>query len=204
MVSAQEGFYRLAPHAVGIDVSDGGTIRYADRRFVFFHTSMFADLFKNMKDVAGPVIDENIEEFGEAAGHDIASRLDDQLRDTSLLDALRLLIRSGFDIGAVRAVARDDTRSQVEKLFGLGRYDGWLGPVDIITYEEGERAEFAVENTFEAYSYGETGETQCRFLQGVLKSMLEYFWDVEPLVVEETRCISSGDGECRMVVTREP
>lgn len=204
MVSPQEAFYRLAPHTVGMDVSEDGEIRYAGRRFVFFHTRMFADLFENMEDVAGPVIEEKIEEFGEAAGKDIATRLDDELSDTTRLDALKLLFRSGFALRTVLALAKDTPRAQIEKIFGLGRYDGWIGPVDILEYDEGERAVFSVANTFESDSYGATGSQECRFMRGVLKSILEHFWDVEPLHVEETACISSGDGRCRMVVSREP
>ncbi|MDY6777496.1 MAG: hypothetical protein SVU32_02425, partial [Candidatus Nanohaloarchaea archaeon] len=101
MSEIQQAFYRLAPHIVDFEPSDEGVIEYGNRRFVFFHTRMFAALFEKMEEVAGPVIRTRIRRFGEEAGQEIAGKLDSQFRETGLFDALQLLVASGFDTGSL-------------------------------------------------------------------------------------------------------
>ncbi len=204
MVDVQSAFYRVAPHIVDLSVSDDGEIGFAGRRFVFFHTKMFATLFEHMADVAGPVVHGRVEAFGEKAGRQIASKLDDEFRSAGLLDAARLLVRSGFDVAAVRALRQNDTLSQIQKIFGLGTFDGWVGTVAVDDYVEGERLAVTAENTFESYSYGagdDADQPRCRFLRGVLAGIVGYYWDVDDVAVEEETCRAAGSDACRMVVT---
>lgn len=204
MTDVQHAFYRLAPHIVDLAVDDDGTRAFAGRRFVFFQTKLFAHLFEDMREVTGPVVDSLIQNFGEQAGHDIASKMDAQFRDSGLLAAVKLLVASRFDWRALNAIRPTDTETMIEKIFGLGIFDGWIGDVTIEAYDEAERTmRVRAENTFESYSYGDTGETQCAFLQGVLKGMLTYYWEEDGLVVQEEACRCAGDDACLMVVTHE-
>lgn len=201
MTQRQQAFHKLAPHLVDFTVNRKGKIQYADRRFVYFHTHMFSRLINNMRDVTGPVIDKEILEFGETAGRQIASKLDSKFKDSSLSDLLRLLVSSGFNIPALRKIASQDDRAQIEKIFGLGMYDGWIGKITIAEYSPDDRtAVFEASNTFESESHGETGETECSFISGVLKGILTYYWDTDNLQVEETQCRSEGEDRCRLRV----
>ncbi|MDY6777495.1 MAG: 4-vinyl reductase, partial [Candidatus Nanohaloarchaea archaeon] len=98
-----------------------------------------------------------------------------------------------------KQISPTDNRSQIEKIFGLGMYDGWVGEITVETYEEGDRAVFDADTTFESESYGETGEPSCRFMTGVVEGMLSYFWDTE-VEATETACRCAGDDHCRIEV----
>jgi len=202
MTERQQAFRRLAPHLVDFSVDDAGDRAYAGRRFVFFHTTMFAELFEDMRDVAGPVIDTRISAFGRRAGQQIAAKLDAEFSDSSAFDILRLLVASGFDVSGLLSISDDDDRAQMEKIFGLGSHDGWVGRIEVVEYEAGEQAVFRAENTFESSSYGETGETQCRFIKGVISGILAYFWETETSV-EEQACACAGADACRVHVTAQ-
>lgn len=201
MTERQQAFHDLAPRIVDLDVSNNGLVSYADRRLVFFHTKMFATLFKNMEDVAGPVIQRKIKEFGSQAGKSIASKLDQQFKESTKFDELKLVIQSR-DMSALRKISDTSDLAQIEKIFGLGTYDGWVGDVEIEEYEEDTKAVLSAANTFEAESYGQTGQKECRFLTGVIEGILEYFWDTE-VTAEETRCACEGADSCRVEVTAE-
>lgn len=200
MTERQQAFRQLAPHLVDFSADDDGARTYAGRRFVFFHTTMFAELFEDMKDVAGPVIDTRISAFGQQAGHQIAAKLDAEFSDSSVLDILRLLAASGFDLSSLLKISDTDDHAQMEKIFGLGSFDGWVGDITVLEYEDGEQARFRAENTFESSSYGETGETECRFIPGVIGGILAYFWDTETSVTEEG-CACTGADACQVLVT---
>lgn len=202
MTKVQHAFYRMAPHIVDFTVDDDGQISYAGRRFVFFHTDMFARLFEHMEAVAGPVIQSEIEDFGEAAGKQIASKMDASFRESTLLDAIKLFVQSGFDYQALKVLRRTDNQAMIEKILGLGMYDGWIGEVEINTYEDGEKMVVQAANTFESYSYGESEESQCVFLQGVIKGILAHYWNTDDLTVREDMCRCTGHDTCRMVVER--
>jgi len=202
MSDVQEAFYRLAPHIIDAQASDEGQIRFADRRFVYFHTTMFSRLFGKMEDVAGPVINRKITAFGEEAGHGIAEKMDAEFRSVNIRDALSLLQDSGFDISSVTELGKTDTPSQIQKIFGYGRHVGWIGPAEILDYTEGKTIRIGTENAFESSSHGETGNTECSFLTGVLKGMMAYFWDTS-VTAEETSCTCEGDDRCIMVVRRD-
>ncbi len=203
MSDVQEAFYRLAPHILDAQVDDDGQIEFADRRFVYFHTTMFSRLFEKMEDVAGPVIDRKIQEFGHEAGHGIAAKMDAEFESVNIRDALSILTDSGFDIGGVRELKKTDTRAQIEKIFGYGRHVGWIGPAEILDYDEDRTIRISTENAFESTSYGTTGNKECKFLTGVLKGMMAYFWDTSDLHAEETSCACEGDDRCIMVVQRD-
>ncbi|MDY6771096.1 MAG: hypothetical protein SV186_04020 [Candidatus Nanohaloarchaea archaeon] len=203
MSKVQDAFYKLAPHILDSEVSDDGTILFADRRFVYFHTQMFSRLFENMEDVAGPIIKRKIKSFGEDAGRQIAANMDEEFKDINTRDALGLLKDSGFDISSVKELGKTDTLSQLHKIFGYGRYVGWIGEVEVREYQEEERLRFATPNTFESTSYGQTGDKECKFLEGVVKGMIGYFWDTENIISEETQCACEGEPVCELVVTRD-
>ncbi|MDY6771094.1 MAG: 4-vinyl reductase [Candidatus Nanohaloarchaea archaeon] len=196
MTERQQAFHDLAPRIVDLDVADNGIISYADRRLVFFHTKMFAKLFKNMEDVAGPVIKRKIKEFGSNAGHTIASKLDEEFKQSSRFDELKLILQSR-DMDALRKISDMDDLAQIEKILGLGTYDGWVGDVTFDTYEEGKKAIFEAENTFESYSYGETGDKECKFITGVVEGILGYFWETD-ITAEELQCACEGHDTCRI------
>jgi predicted hydrocarbon binding protein len=201
MTERQQAFHKLAPHLVDFTVSRKGKIQYAGRRFVYFHTPMFSKLINNMREVTGPVIDKEIHEFGETAGRQIASKLDHTFKESSLSDLLRLLVSSGFNIPALRKIASQDDRAQIEKIFGLGMYDGWVGEVLIKEYSpEDKTAVFEASNTFESESHGKTGETECSFIAGVLTGILSYYWDTDSLEAEETQCRCQGEDTCQLRV----
>lgn len=65
MEDSSDAFYRLAPHLIDLGVDEEGIRTYAGRRFVFMDTNVFAKIFDNMEQVAGPVINSRIEEFGK-------------------------------------------------------------------------------------------------------------------------------------------
>ncbi|MFB6204604.1 MAG: hypothetical protein ABEJ75_03085 [Candidatus Nanohaloarchaea archaeon] len=212
MADVRDSFYRLAPYLTESEPDENGVIEYSDRRFVFFHTKMFAQLFQEMEEVAGPVIRSRIKRFGENAGHYIASKMDEDFRDVSVTDIVKLAFESGFDLESIRGISPTDELSQMEKIFGYGSHVGWLGDVDVVEYEAGERAEFKFYNSFESYSYQEcadertceTGGANCKFLTGVIKGIVGYYWENEDLTAEETQCAAdSGHDSCRMVVKDE-
>ncbi|MDY6778122.1 MAG: hypothetical protein SVU32_05615 [Candidatus Nanohaloarchaea archaeon] len=201
MGDPQESFYKLAPHLVDSEVSSDGKIQYADRRFVFFHSDMFAELFDNMEDVAGPVIQRKVKDFGFQAGKEIAEKMDEDFKDVGLLELLRLLFATWFDIGNMLAIRPTDPEAQMQKIFGYGRYVGWLGPATILEYEEGH-AVFRFEDTFESYSYGETGEVECRFTTGVIKGLCAFYWNDDDLEAEHEKCRCKGDEYGKTVIQR--
>lgn len=200
MGDVQDSFYRLAPHLLDTALDEDGTIDYAGRRFVWFHTDVFATLFDIMEEVAGDGIEERIEEFGYVAGQNIAEKMDQEFKDVGLLEVVKLVVASGFDIGGVRDIAPTDDMAQINKIWGYGRYVGWTGHVGIEEYEEGERAVFAAKNSFEADSYGDTGEQECSFVPGVLKGIVSYYWGEEDLAAREEDCECAGDDACRTVI----
>lgn len=203
MTEKQRAFHRLAPHLVDMDVSDDGVIAYADRRFVLFHTPMFARLFEQMKDVTGPIIERKIEEFGVHAGKQIAAKMDDAFKDVSVQEIVRLLFASGFDIDALLAIRATGDEAMIEKICGYGMHAGWCGEIAIPAYEENERFVLDAQNSFESDSYGETGDQECAFLPGALKGMLLYYWDVDDLTVREETCECDGSDYCRIVVEHD-
>lgn len=198
----QEAFYRLVPHLVDIDVDDDGTIKYAGTRFVFFRTAIFADLIEAMRDVAGPVIERKIQDFGVQAGKDIAARMDREFKDTSPIEIIKLLFETGFNLSDILDIKPTDSEAQINKIYGYGRYVGWVGGVDTIEYSPGERYEIKWDNSFESYSHGETGQPECRFITGVLKGLCATYWELEPekLSVTEEACISEGADQCHVIV----
>ena len=202
MTEIQDAFYDLAPEIIDIDVDEDGRIEYAGQRFVFFHTDMFAELFENMREVAGPVIDSEITEFGYQAGQYIAERMDKAFKTKSPVKMLRLLVATGFDVGTLRTLAPTDNQSQMAKIAGYGKYVGWLSEFEFDEYEEEERVVFLVSNSFESYSYGESDEAKCMFLQHTFRGIVGYFWETDDLTVEETDCRCKGDDVCRMVIER--
>jgi len=184
---SSDAFYRLAPHLIDLGVDEEGIRSYASRRFVFMDTNVFAKIFDNMEEVAGPVIQQKIEEFGERAGENIGRKMDAEFSDTSSKQAIGLIWKSRFDIEGVKALKPTDSRSQLQKILGYGTFVGWLGETEIEEYEDEEKIRIKAYNTFESYSYGRTGRKECKFLLGVLKGLSSYFWekDVEG---EEVGC----------------
>lgn len=203
MSEKQDAFYELAPILVDTQADEGGVIEFAGRRFVFFHTDMFAEFFENMKDVAGPVVDREIEEFGFQAGKFIAEEMDEEFEDVSLKEVLRLVYKSGFNISAVMKISDTDSLSQLKKISGYGKYVGWLGDLDFEEYSEGEKAVFTVENTFESDSYGETGQKQCKFMRKTFEGIFSYYWENEDLSSREEECRSEGHERCKMAVEKD-
>ncbi len=205
MSEVQESFYQLAPYLLDITVDGNGKRSYEGRRFVYFRTGLFSELFKSMKDVIGPVANRKIKEFGVSAGEDIAVGMDESFKDTGPVDIAKLMIATGFDYKNILNIKPTDDLSQLHKIFGYGRYVGWIGPVEVLNYEEDENMKIEVENTFESYSYETTGEKQCKFITGVLKGLLDYYWDKENLESEEVqcRCESEEIETCQIKVTAE-
>lgn len=201
MSEKQDAFYELAPILVDTEVDDEGVIEFANRRFVYFHTDMFAQLFENMKDVAGPVVDRQIGKFGFQAGKFIGEEMDEQFRDVGLLEVMNLIYQSGFNISAVTKISDTDTLSQMEKISGYGKYVGWLGDMEFPEYVDGEKIVFTIKNTFESDSYGETGEKQCKFMREVFRGITSYYWETDELTTEEVQCRSEGHERCKMVIT---
>lgn len=202
MGDVQEAFYSLAPHLLDTSVDTDGTIHFADRLFVYFHTEMFATLFDNMEDVAGPVIRRKIKAFGEDAGQQIAAKMDAEFEDTSIKEVAGLLNDSGFDLAAIKQLGKTDDHAQIEKIFGYGRHVGWVGQSTIETHEDGTMMIHA-ENTFESASNGETGKKECRFLTGVIQGMMQHFWDRDNITADEKQCACQGHDRCTFEVTAD-
>ncbi|MFB6208164.1 MAG: hypothetical protein ABEJ69_02345 [Candidatus Nanohaloarchaea archaeon] len=202
MSEIQDSFYRLAPQIIDLDPSDEGVIEFSDRRFVFFYTDLFKELFDDMKEVAGPVIETRIKKFGKTAGDQIASKLDEDFKNTSVIETMKILVGSGFNVSDLKTISDSSPRAQMEKIFGLGMYDGWIGHAEVMEYQEGEELAVEAENTFESQSHGQTGETECKFLTGVVEGMTGYFWDVE-VEAEETQCACQEEySSCRIELSR--
>lgn len=200
MVEVRDAFYRLSPYIVDSSPDSRGEIDFSGRRFVFFHTEMFARLFEEMEDVAGPVIKSRIKQFGIEAGRTIGKKMDAEFEDTSTLETLRLIVKSGFQLSDLKAIAETDDKSQFEKILGYGTFVGWFGDAEVHEYEGGEIIKVETWNNFESHSYGETGGKQCKFVLGVLQGIMSHFWDEENLESEETRCACEGGDSCVMVV----
>jgi predicted hydrocarbon binding protein len=203
MSEKQDAFYELAPLLVDTEVDENGLIEFAGRRFVFFHTDMFAEFFENMKEVAGPVVDREVEEFGFQAGKFIGEEMDNQFRDVSLLEVLGLIYKSGFNVSAVMKLSDTDPLSQMKKISGYGKYVGWLGDMEFLEVKKGQKIVFTIENSFESDSYGETGEKQCKFMREAFRGITSYYWETEELTTEEVECRSEGHERCKMVAKRD-
>jgi predicted hydrocarbon binding protein len=201
MSEKQDAFYDLAPLLVDTEVDEEGVAEFAGRRFVYFHTDMFAQLFENMREVAGPVVDREIGKFGFQAGKFIGEEMDEEFKDVSAVKILKLVYKSGFNISAIQKIADTDNLSQIEKISGYGKYVGWLGDMDFPEYKDGEKVVLTVENTFESDSYGETGQKQCKFMSNTFAGILSYYWDSEDVEAEEVQCSSEGHEKCKMVIT---
>lgn len=201
MSEKQDAFYDLAPLLVDTEVDENGVAEFADRRFVYFHTDMFAKLFENMREVAGPVVDREIEKFGFQAGNFIGEEMDEEFKDVSAVEILKLVYNSGFNISAIKKISDTDNLSQIKKISGYGKYVGWLGDMDFLEYEDGEKVVFTVENTFESDSYGETGEKQCKFMVNTFAGIISYYWNSDDMNAEEVQCRSEGYEQCKMVIT---
>lgn len=201
MSEKQDAFYELAPLLVDTEVDENGVAEFAGRRFVYFHTDMFAQLFENMREVAGPVVDREIGKFGFQAGNFIGEEMDEEFKDVSTIEILKLVYNSGFNISAIKKVSDTDNLSQIKKISGYGKYVGWIGDMYFEEYEDGEKTVFTVQNTFESDSYGETGEKQCNFMKQVFAGILSYYWDSDDVSAEEKHCSSEGHERCKMVIT---
>lgn len=201
MTTVQESFYELAPYLIDITVDNNGNRSYKGRDFVYFRTGLFSELFKSMKEVIGPVANRKIKEFGVDAGSDIAKGMDEAFKDTGILDITQIAVKSGFDFQNILNLRPTDDVSQLHKIFGYGRYVGWIGPVEIKNYSDNEEIVVEVENTFESYSYGQTGEKQCKFLTGVFEGLMNYYWQNNDLESEEVKCAcQEGHQKCSMKV----
>lgn len=198
--AVQDAFYKVVPHLVDTGVNDDGTISYADRRFVLFYTPMFSHLVEAMKEVTGPIIETEIRDFGVQAGSNIAEKMDAKFKDSSLMDTLSLLVKTGFDIRSLRQISDTGDMSMIQKIFGYGQFVGWVGRIDIEAYSPGEEAVFRVYNSFESDSYGETGKKECSFVLGVMKGIMSYYWETTNITVTETACICEGADTCRVKV----
>lgn len=202
MSEKQDAFYELAPILVDTEVDEDGVIEFAGRRFVYFHTDMFAEFFENMKDVAGPVVDREIEEFGFQAGKFIAEDMDEEFEEVSVKEVLTLIYKSGFNVSAVMKISDTDSLSQLEKISGYGKYVGWIGDINFEEYTEAEKSVFTVENTFESDSYGKTGQKQCKFMRKTFEGIFSYYWK-EDLKSREVECRSEGHERCKMVIEKD-
>ncbi len=205
MSKVQESFYELAPYLLDITVDSDGKRMYEGRRFVYFRTGLFSELFKSMKDVIGPVANRKIKEFGVNAGEDIATGMDEAFKDTGPIEIAQLMLATGFDYKNILNIKPTDDLSQLHKIFGYGRYVGWIGPVEILEYEEEQKIVVEVKNTFESYSYDITEEKQCKFITGVFEGLVKYYWEAENLESGEIqcKCESEDNQTCQMKVTAE-
>lgn len=187
MKDPNEAFYKLAPELIDVDVDEEGKRDYAGRRFTFVDANVFARIFDNMEEVAGPVIRSRIKKFGETAGKEIGEKMDKEFKKVGKKQTLGLLWKSGFDISSLRAIKPTDTETQLEKIMGYGTHVGWFGDTEIEEYTENEEIRIRINNTFESYSYGVTGRKECRFILGVIEGIIEHFWTVE-VEGEELQC----------------
>lgn len=187
MKNTEDAFYDLAPELVDIGVDKEGKREYASRRFIFMDANVFAKIFDDMEDVAGPVIRGQIKNFGETAGEKIGKKMDQSFEESSTSSTLGLLWNTRFDYLNVKAIKPVDNESQFRKILGYGRFAGWMGKTEIHEYEDGERLEISAKNTFESYSYGRTGRKECKFMTGVLEGLMHHFWDRE-VEAEEVEC----------------
>lgn len=188
MKETDEAFYSLAPHLIDVDVDEKGEREYGGRRLLFVDSNVFAKIFDDMEKVAGPVINSQIKGFGKSAGARIGRKMDEEFLEVSKREVIKIIWKSRFDIPSVRAIRSTDTLSQFEKVLGYGRYAGWMGETEVTNYEEGQKVTVEVNNTFESYSYGKTGEKECKFLTGVIEGLIDHFWQAEDIESEEIRC----------------
>lgn len=203
MGDTQQSFYNLLPHIASIEADENGTIEYAGTRLQYMKTDMFANIFDAMEEVVGIEIRDKIVDFGVQAGQDIAERMDNEFESINIVDTVKLLVSSGFKIGAIKDIASTDDVSQWQKIAGYGRYVGWFDDIETVEFDSEEHYfECIVENCFELESEGRTSGHKCAFIPGVARGIMSYFWDVdsEKLVQEEKECRASGDDHCRIVV----
>ncbi len=196
MTEIQDAFYNLAEHLVNPDPTSEGTIQYSGRRFVYLHSKMFSKLFERMEEVAGEDVRDRIEMIGIRAGYNIAENMDRHFREKGVMDKLKLIKESGFNMKDILKIKGSSPRDQIEKIFGYGMHVGWLGEVDLEEYEEGKYAKYKYENGFDAFSHGETGEKNCSFITGVIQGMTIFFWDTGNIDAEHVSCVCAGDDAC--------
>lgn len=187
MTNANDAFYKLAPDLVDVSVDEKGKREYAGRRFTFMDANVFARIFDNMEEVAGPVIRSRIEKFGETAGKEIGEKMDKEFSEVSARETLGLLWKSKLDVSSLKALKPTDSKTQFQKILGYGTHVGWFGKARIEGYNENEIVRVKTHKTFESYSYGVTGRKECKFILGVLKGLMNHFWSVE-VEGEEVQC----------------
>lgn len=191
MKDPNEAFYKLAPELIDVSADEDGKREYAGRRFTFMDANVFARIFDNMEEVAGPVIRSRIEKFGKTAGAEIGEKMDKEFKDVSARETLGLLWKSGFDVSSLKAIKPTDSETQFAKILGYGTHVGWIGETEVQEYTEGKKVRVRASNTFESHSYGVTGRKECRFILGVLEGIMSYFWDSE-VEGEEVQCGSES------------
>lgn len=202
MKNTEDAFYDLAPNLVDIGVDEEGKRKYANRRLIFMDANVFAKIFYDMEDVAGPVIRGQIKKFGKTAGKKIGRKMDRSFDEASKYGTIGLLWDTRFDYFNIKAIKPVDNESQFRKILGYGRFAGWMGKTEIEEYEDGEKLRISAKNTFESYSYGRTGRKECKFMTGVLEGIMYYFWDKEVDSEEiECSCESIDSEECIFEVT---
>lgn len=192
MVSTRDAFYELAPHLIDVGVDEEAERGFAGRRFIFMDTNVWAKIIDNMEDVAGPVIQRRVKEFGREAGGNIGEKMSEEFESVSRTQIVSLLFKSNFRVSALRAIRPNDNKSQLQKIMGYAKFVGWYGDSELIGYEEGEYVKFKAENTFESHSYGTTGQKVCSFLSGAIVGIVEHFWETE-VEVEEIQCSSEDE-----------
>lgn len=206
MGNVQESFFELLPHMVEVGADDQGRIKYAGTRFEYLQTSMFSELFYAMEEATDDSIKQKIEEFGVQAGIDITERVNQDFKDVSILEVVKLLIKSRFNYQAIRNISSTTNKSQLEKILAYGAYVGWFNSGNILEYDkEAPRLEVEIFECFEANSYGETGKKECMFLPGVCKGIIACLSDLDPdeLIQREEECSSAESDRCKIVVERK-
>lgn len=205
MGNVQKSFFELLPHMVEVDLDNQGRIEYANTRFEYIQTSMFSELFYAMEEAADEKIKDKIAEFGVQAGEDITDRMNQDFKQISIFEVMKLLVKSGFNLHAIIDISSTTNRSQLKKIIAYGVYVGWFKSAEIQEYdEEKPRLEIDIYSCFEAESYEETEDRKCMFLPGVCRGIMARLWDVNAaeLTQKEEKCSSSENSYCKVVVEK--
>jgi predicted hydrocarbon binding protein len=206
MGNVQDSFFELLPHMVEVDVDNQGRIEYADTRFEYIQTGMFSELFYAMEEAADENIRHKISEFGVQAGENITKRMNQDFKDVNIVQLIKLVVKSGFNISAIRDISSTENKAQLEKIIAYGAYVGWFESAKVKEYDENvPRLEIDIEKSFEVESYNEEDSKGCMFLPGVCRGIMAQLWDLNPeeLTQREEKCSASGDKNCKVVVEKE-
>ena len=112
---------------------------------------------------------------------------------------------SGADAKFLGKLKGDDPLEIIAKIFGYGKYAGWIGNSEI-THDSHNPVfvRVVMDNTFESAYYVDenikTSEPVCHFMTGIVAGAYMALHGKE-VIAREVKCRAKGDKYCEFIVT---